>query len=235
MQRPDLRDIAQPVGGIDQNAVRIAHFSDADIGFSHARDMDHAGMGGEYRHFMRQMVVKRVMYQLEPANGTQGLDRLDRLGFIAQGTDFKTQGFDQTGQIVILQHRFQITQGDAQVALPLSIAHPHIVIARDQADSLGPAGHGDFHQGQRLGGFCGGPVVEPLDLGQGQNAQPLGAGQVTGLCRNNAVKQRLRQIVAHLDPDTAQGGGGVQQLDKAHPGHGHVVQRHRQHGRPPCG
>ena len=172
-----------------------------------------------------QRVVEGVMHQLEPALAADGLDRLDRFGLVAQRADLEAQGFDHADQAMIFQHRLQRLQRHAQVGLPFAVAHAQVVVARDQADRLGPGGLGDLHQGQRLGGLVVGPVVEALDLGHRQKPQPVRRGPARplrpGPCRRTAAAAgrcapRPRRSQARAARSS--------KLTERKPGHRHVVQ-----------
>ena len=86
----------------------------------------------------------------------------------------------------------------------------HAVVARDQADRLGPGGHGDLHQRLGLGALGVGPVVEHLDLGQRQKTQAARPDGSADRGRVGPVEQLARQVIAKLDPDAAQRFGQVQ-------------------------
>ena len=107
LERGNLIDIAQPIGGVHQDAVGVRHLAQGHGLIDHARDVDDPSMIGEIVAAMSQGVVKRVMHQLKAASATDGLNRLDRFGFVAQRADFKAEWLDHAGQTVVLQHRLQ--------------------------------------------------------------------------------------------------------------------------------
>ena len=83
-QSTDLLDIAQPVAVIDKNAVAILHLFGCQRWVDDARDVNHARMLREYRPATSQMMMERVVHQLETANPTHQTDRFHRFRLVAQ-------------------------------------------------------------------------------------------------------------------------------------------------------
>ncbi len=189
-------------------------------------------MRREQDGFAGQMMVEGVVHETEATGAADRLNRLDSLGFPAERADFKAERFNHAGQPVIFQHRLQVGQRADQDGPACDRVHALIVVARDQADRLGPGGDSNLHQGQRFGSFGIGPVVEHLDLGQRQDAQAARPGSIADRFRGKTVEQRLRQVIAEFHADTAQRVGGIEKCQSAKAWHGHVVQRKGSHWSP---
>ncbi|EPX87347.1 hypothetical protein ruthe_00746 [Rubellimicrobium thermophilum DSM 16684] len=198
--------------------MAVLHLAGRGGRIGDARDMDDAGMVGEDRPAAGQVMMEGVMHEAEAPRGIQGFDRLDRLRLEAQRAALEAERLDEADQAVILQHRPQRPQRQTQTGLPFAIAHSAAVIAGDERDALGPRGAGDPHEGQGLGLAPGRPVVEALDLGQGQKAQTAFADLFSGGLGGQAVEERPRQVVPQLHPRHAQAGRQIEQRAAGQPG-----------------
>ena len=86
-QRPDLRDILQPVVAIHQNTVGVEHVGDGDGGVGDAGNMHEAGAFGEELGLAREVMVEGVMHQLIDIAAAGRIDCPHGLGLGAQRGD----------------------------------------------------------------------------------------------------------------------------------------------------
>ena len=109
-QSADLFDISQSVTAIDKNAVAILHLFGRKRRVDDPGDVNNARMLSKYPPATSQMMMERVMHQLEPSNPTHRSDCLHRFCLMAQGGGDKSQRLYEAHQFNRLQHRLDRRQ-----------------------------------------------------------------------------------------------------------------------------
>ena len=83
-KRADLREIAKPVGRIDEDTMRVTHVRDCERRIGHAGYMREPCALGEHLRLAREVVVEGVVHEMEHLSAADVVDRLDGLTLRAQ-------------------------------------------------------------------------------------------------------------------------------------------------------
>ena len=155
----DLRHVLQPVGVVDQDAVRVEHVVDGDVGIDDARDVDDAGPLREELRLAGEVVVEGVVDQPVDVAAARLVDCLHRLPLGAHRRDREAERLDEADEPALAQDRRHRLQRRHEV----SVRHGRAVIERAHHEGLRPGGLGVVGERHRPRRQVARPDVERIE------------------------------------------------------------------------